>query len=128
MNIAKNLEWASYFFPKRPVLSEDGAVTSYAVLNEKANRAATALIELGIKPGESVGLCAPNSADWIAFYFGVLKAGAVAVTLSHLLGESELSLLLDHCRPRMIYASDDRLGCLERFRGMGGLELVIFFF
>ena len=52
---------------------------------DRANRIATGLIERGLNPGEFVGLCAPNSADWIAFYFGVLKAGAVAVTLSGVL-------------------------------------------
>jgi len=43
---------------------------SYAELNEKANRIATALIRMDVKPGDHVGLCAPNSGDWLAFYFG----------------------------------------------------------
>jgi long-chain acyl-CoA synthetase len=51
---------------------------------------------MGVKPGDHVGLCAPNSGDWLAFYFGVLKAGAVAVTLSSLLKPDELSLLINH--------------------------------
>ncbi|MGB2884499.1 MAG: AMP-binding protein [Dehalococcoidia bacterium] len=63
--------------------------TSYAQLNERANQAATALIRMGVKPGDHVGLCATNSGDWLAFYFGVLKAGAVAVTLSSLLKPDE---------------------------------------
>ncbi|MCK5206347.1 MAG: AMP-binding protein, partial [Desulfobacterales bacterium] len=125
MNIATNLEWASFFFPGRPVLSEGDSQTSYGMLNEKVNRVATALIGLGIQPGESIGICAPNCGDWVAFYFGVLKAGAVAVTLSNLLSDDELSLLLNHCQPRMIYASDDKLNCLDGFRGSGGLETVI---
>ena len=36
------------------------------------------LIKMGVKPGQHVGLCAPNSADWLAFYFGVIKAGGLA--------------------------------------------------
>ncbi len=125
MNIATNLEWASFLFPGRPVFSEGDSQTSYSMLNEKVNRVATALMGLGIQPGESVGICAPNCGDWVAFYFGVLKAGAVAVTLSNLLSDDELSLLLNHCQPRMIYASEDKLSCLDGFRGSGGLETVI---
>jgi long-chain acyl-CoA synthetase len=53
---------------------------TYARLNEQANRFATALILMDVKPGDHVGLCSPNSGDWLAFYFGVLKAGAVPVT------------------------------------------------
>jgi len=83
MNIAKNLEVSALYFPNRPAISEDLSETSYAQLNKRANRVATALIRKGIKPGDHVGLCAPNSGDWLAFYFGVLKAGAVAVTLAN---------------------------------------------
>ena len=89
MNLAINLERSAFYFPDRPALSEDLSETSYAQLNERANQAATALIRMGVKPGDHVGLCAPNSGDWLAFYFGVLKAGAVAVTLSSLLKPDE---------------------------------------
>jgi len=54
----------------------------YTRLNDGANRIATGLIKMGVKPDEYVGLSAMNSADWIAFYFGVLKAGAAPLTLS----------------------------------------------
>ena len=50
-------------------------------MNEGANRVATALLKMGVKAGDHIGLCAPNSPEWLIFYFGVLKAGAVAVTL-----------------------------------------------
>lgn len=125
MNIATNLERSSFFFPDRPVLSEDDSETSYAQLNEKANRVATALIDLGVRPGDHIGFYAPNSGDWIAFYFGVLKAGAVAVTLSSLLQRDELTLLLNHSQPRMIYTSAEKLDDMEGFKGTGGLEKVI---
>jgi long-chain acyl-CoA synthetase len=125
MNIATNLEWAAFFFSDRPALSEGDSLTTYGMLNQKANRVATALIGLGIQPGENIGICAPNCGDWVAFYFGVLKAGAVAVTLSSLLGDDELCLLLDHCQPRMIFTSAEKLNCLDGLRGAGGLETVI---
>ena len=125
MNIATNLEWSARYFPKRPVISQAGATTSYAELNLMANRAATALLDLDIHPGDHIGLFAPNSGDWIAFYFGVLKAGAVPVTLSSQLSPDELSLLLNHSQPRMIFASTEKLDDLESFRSSGGLEKTI---
>ena len=71
----------------------------YAQLNDSVNRVATALIKMGIKPGDHIGLCAPNSTEWIIFYFGVLKAGAIAVTLSAMLTGDELANLVHHARP-----------------------------
>jgi long-chain acyl-CoA synthetase len=103
MNIATNLERSAFYFPDRPALSQDLSETSYARLNECANRVATALIKLGVLPGDLVGLCAPNSGDWLAFYFGVLKAGGVALTLSSLLKRAELEPLINHCRPKIFF-------------------------
>jgi len=125
MNIAKNLERSAFYFPDRPVLDEDLSETSYAQLNDRANRVATALISMGIKPGDRIGLCALNSGDWIAFYFGVLKAGAVAVTLSGMLKHDELSLLINHCRPKILYTFDEKLDDLAGIRGAEWLDKVI---
>ena len=125
MNIASNLEWSSYFFPDRPVISQGDSIISYAQLNQTANRVATALIGLDIQPNDHIGIYAPNSGDWIAFYFGVLKAGAVPVTLSSQLSKDELSLLLNHSKPRMIFTSAEKLGNLEEFRASGDLQKII---
>jgi long-chain acyl-CoA synthetase len=124
MNLAKNLENAAFYFPERPALREGGVEINYGQLNEQAGRVAAALIDLGLRPGDFVGLCAPNSIDWITFYFGVLKTGAVAVTLSSLLSGEELALLVNHARPRFIFTRENRLEDLDRLRGGAGLEKV----
>ena len=125
MNIATNLERSSRYFPERPAISQEGSTTSYTELNQMANRVATALIDLKIQSGDHIGFYAPNSGDWVAFYFGALKAGAVPVTLSSQLSGDELSLLLNHSQPRMIFTSTEKLDCLEGFRSSGGLEKII---
>jgi long-chain acyl-CoA synthetase len=125
MNIATNLERSAYFFSDRPAISEGGAEISYRQLNEKANRIATALLAMGVGPGDYLGLCAPNSADWIAFYFGVIKTGATAVTLSSLLTGNELNLLINHSKPRIVFTVEEKLGDLEKFKGSGGIEKLI---
>jgi long-chain acyl-CoA synthetase len=125
MNLAHNLEASAFFFPDRPALRQATAELTYAQLNDDANRIATGLIKLGVEPGEHVGLCSMNSVDWIAFYFGVLKAGGVAVTLSGVLTGDELVNLVSHSRPRFIFASETKLQELERLRSSGGLKKVI---
>ena len=105
MNLARNLERSAFFFPDRPALCEGPSEISYAELNAKANRVGTALLRMDVKPGDHVGLCAPNSGEWLAFYFGVLKAGAVPVTLSSLLKKEELLLLVGHARPKVLFTS-----------------------
>src|SRR4030042_399239 len=125
MNLATNLERAAFFFPDRPAIAEAGVEISYAQLNDRSNRVAPALIKMGSRPGERVGLCAPNSADWITFYFGVLKTGAVAITLPFLLRAGELTRLVEHSKPRFIFTSADKLEYLEKLRGPDGVEKII---
>jgi long-chain acyl-CoA synthetase len=125
MNLAKNLEMSALYFPDRPAISEDNSETSYAQLNDRANRIATALIRMGIQIGDHVGLCAPNSGDWLTFYFGVLKAGAVAVTLSSQLRKDELELLINHSRPKMLLTVDEKLHDLSALRDDECLQKII---
>ena len=124
MNVANNLDTAARFFPDRPAISENESEISYRALNCRSNRIATGLIKLGVLPGDLIGVCAPNSTDWIAFYFGVLKAGAVAVTLSSQLRTDELELLLTHARPRFLLSTDEISSKIERFRDAAGIEKV----
>jgi long-chain acyl-CoA synthetase len=125
MNLATNLERSAFFFPDRPALRQSSFEMTYAQLNDRANRIATGLVKMGVKPGEHVGLCAPNSTDWIAFYFGVLKTGAVAVTLSGLLTGDELAILVNHAKPRLIFTAEGKLQELEQLKSTGGLEKLI---
>jgi long-chain acyl-CoA synthetase len=125
MNLAHNLELSAFFFPNRPAVRQGSIEMTYAQLNDQANRIATGLIKMGVKPGEFIGLCALNSADWIVFYFGVLKAGAVAVTLSGMLTGGELANLVNHAKPRFLFSDQTKLQELERLKSSGGLEKVI---
>ncbi|MGD9113901.1 MAG: AMP-binding protein [Desulfobacterales bacterium] len=125
MNIAKNLEQSAFYFPNRPAISENVGEISYAYLNEQSNRIATALLKLGVAPGDHISLCAPNSANWVAFYFGVLKTGAVAVTLSSLLKRQELEMLTGHCRPKLIFTFAGLLEDASSIRDKVGIEKII---
>jgi len=119
MNIANHLERSAFFFADRPAIRDRGREVSYRELNEQANRIAFALRERGLETGQFVGLCAPNSSEWLAFYFGLIKAGAVAVTMSSLLPEEELVRLVRYARPRFFYTTPEKKACLENLKKDG---------
>ncbi len=56
-----------------------GAGSSYAELDEQANRAATGLRGVGIAPGDRVLLQLPNSCQFAVALFGLLRTGAIPV-------------------------------------------------
>jgi len=125
MNIATNLENAAFYFPDRPVIIEGESTFSFTEFNREANRIAGALVKIGLMPGDHVALCAPNSYAWLAVYFGAIKAGAVAVTFSHLLTQKELVQIIDDCQPKALYTVDEKLKDIEHLRQRSYLECVV---
>jgi long-chain acyl-CoA synthetase len=125
MNIARHLERSAAFFPDRPAVREEGREITYRELNELAARAAGALRQLGVQSGDLIGLWAPNSAEWLAGYFGLLKLGAVAVTLSSQLPPEELTRMVRHAGVRFIFSTEDKRGTLESLKASGTLEGIL---
>jgi long-chain acyl-CoA synthetase len=109
MNLAEYLERSAHCFPDRPAIFQEERKISYWDFNKNSNRVATALIGLGIQRGDFVGLCAPNSIEWLVSYFGILKAGATAVTLPITFTKSELRRLLDDALPKVLFTIDEKL-------------------
>ena len=86
---------------RRPesVLVLDGAArVSYGEIETRAGRMARRLHETGVKQGDRVGLLLPNSAAYVAAYFGILRAGAVAVPLHTGQVAASLAGALDDCQ------------------------------
>ena len=54
---------------------------SWAAIEERSTLVAGGLAELGVRPGERVGLIYPTSAEFFDAFFGTLLAGAVPVPL-----------------------------------------------
>ena len=77
---------------------------TYAELNERVHRQASALRAIGVQPGDRVAVLAPNSAAALEAHFGVPMAGAVLVMLNTRLQAAELAWILNHCEARVVIA------------------------
>jgi amino acid adenylation domain-containing protein len=62
------------------LVSEQRSLT-YEELNQRADRLAYSLQQMGVQPNSLVGLCVDRSADMVAGILGILKAGAAYVPL-----------------------------------------------
>lgn len=86
--------------PDRPCLLTTEERWTYGELLLRANQVAQVLTEdLGLLPGNRVLLRGPNNPWLVAAWFGVLKAGGVAVTTVPLLRAAELAALCEISRP-----------------------------
>jgi len=67
--------------PEAMALLGHGEQATYAALNLRANQAAQALMDAGVRRGDRVVLALDNGVELVAAYFGAMKAGAIAVPL-----------------------------------------------
>ena len=80
---------------RRCVRSDDD-IWSYADLQATSNQVAHVLVdEMGLVPGNRVLLRGPNNPWLVASWFGVVKAGGVAVTTMPLLRRGELETIIE---------------------------------
>ena len=109
MNLSAMLDDNALYFPDRPAVIEDEKTTTFSQFNQDVNRAASALVSLGLEQGDHVALCAPNSYAWLVIYYAAIKAGAVAVTFSYLLKKNELAKVMADCKPKILLTCDEKL-------------------
>ena len=76
------------------IVCHQGVRWSFGELKEQVDRLAAGLIALGLKPGERIGIWAPNNAEWLITQFATAKAGLVLVNINpaYRLGELEYAL------------------------------------
>ena len=99
MNLGCVLADAASVHPERRALLFEGERISYGELDRRAAVAAAALEERGVRKDDRVALKLPNTPDYIAAYFGILRLGAVAVPLNVLLAQPEVDTRLEAASP-----------------------------
>ena len=73
---------------------------SFRELAAVVDRFAAGLVELGLKPGDRVGIWSPNNIEWIVTQFATAKAGLILVNVNPAYRLSELEYALNQvgCR------------------------------
>ena len=67
---------------------------TWKIFDFKANQFANMLLGKGVKRGDKVAILLMNSLEWLPVYFGVLKAGALAVPLNYRYTADEIKYCL----------------------------------
>jgi long-chain acyl-CoA synthetase len=108
LNLSIVLEDSARGVPDRDALVLGDTRLPYAAVNAIANQVANLLRSRGIRRGDRVALCCPNLPWFPMVYFGILKAGAVAVPLNDLLEPWEFAYHLDDSDARMFFCFQGR--------------------
>lgn len=114
-------------YAHRPAIYFMGKTTSYGELGALVERAAGSLQAMGVKKGDKVGLCLPNTPYYSIFYFAVLKVGGVIVNFNPLYVEREIAFQARDSGARIMVTMDLSViyDKVEAVRQEGALDKII---
>ena len=88
-------QWASETPDKDFIVYPDRNLRfTYSVFNKRVDNLAKALLHIGMRPGEKLGIFANNVPDWLTFMFATAKIGVVLVTVNTNYKTHELQYLI----------------------------------
>ena len=82
--------------------------------DEKANRFANFLLSRGYKKGDKIAILLMNCLEWLPIYFGVLKAGCMAVPLNFRYTADEIKYCLDLSDAEALVFGPEFIGRVEQ--------------
>ena len=91
---------------------------SYSELQREANRLASALLGLGIVPGDRVGIWSHNNAPWVIMQLAAAKAGLILVNINPAYRTSEVEYALNKVACKVLvtmqrFKTSDYVGMLR---------------
>ena len=113
--------------PNAPAIDFLGRGWSYRQLGDLVSRAARGLQNIGVKPGDRVGLCLPNTPYFPIFYFAALKIGAIIVNFNPLYVERELEFQIKDSGATVMITVDLAMVCnkLTTVAAASGLRKIV---
>lgn len=112
-------------YPDKPAVIYLGETWTYTELMELIDRMANALYNLGVGHGDKVLLYIPNCPQFIAGFFGSMKAGATPVPVSPIYTPYEIEYLINDVGAKFILCQDTNSGYVKEVFPRTSLESVI---
>ena len=100
---------------------------TWSVFDEKANRVANMLLGRGIRKGQKVAILLMNCLEWLPIYFGILKAGAIAVPLNFRYTSDEIDYCLKLADVDVLFFGPEFIGRVEAIVPKISQQMLLFF-
>ncbi len=100
---------------------------TWSVFDEKANRVANMLIDMGIKKNQKCAILLMNCLEWLPIYFGILKAGAVAVPLNFRFDANEIDYCLKASDSDVLFYGPEFIGRIEDIASKIKKSMLLYF-
>lgn len=107
-NIAESCFQASEDAPAIIFQQDSGLLSTmtYGELHALTNRVANGLVDLGFCPGDAIAIAMPMTAESVAIYLGIIKAGCVVVSIADSFAAPEIAIRLHISQAKAIFTQD----------------------
>ncbi|MGD6749666.1 AMP-binding protein [Streptomyces sp. BH105] len=105
LSIPNAVRRAAAQYGEAPALVDGPTRWSFRELDRQMTRAVRAALALGVSPGDRVGICAPNCAEWIVAALAVQGAGGIVVPLNTRFKAAELAYILRKSQAKALFAA-----------------------
>ncbi len=111
---AKHVTWKEYSLIEGSANDSFRSEITWAEFDEKANRFANFLLSRGYKKGDKVAILLMNCLEWLPIYFGILRAGCMAVPLNFRYTADEIRYCLDLADADALLFGPEFIGRIEQ--------------
>jgi fatty-acyl-CoA synthase len=116
MNTAEFLTISASIVPEREALVCGDVRLNYLQVQERVNRLANALTDLGIERGNKVAIMALNSHQYIETYYACAKLGAVFAPLNYRAKREELTYMVNNSEASAFFVGERYLELVGAMR------------
>lgn len=100
-------------------------------LNKLSNQVANGLVDMGLKPGDAIGIAMPMHPFAVAIYLGIIKMGGVVVSIADSFSSDEIATRLKIANAKAIFTQDylywgeKRLPMVEKVLGANAPTAIV---
>lgn len=103
--------------PDQQIVYRDQLRYSYKTLHERICRLANALIDMGVKPGDTVAVLDWDSHRYLECFFAVPMIGAVLHTVNVKLSPEQILYTIDHAEDDILLIHSDFIPIIAQIKG-----------
>ncbi|MDQ0624937.1 MULTISPECIES: AMP-binding protein [Paraburkholderia] len=101
-------------YPQRTAIIHGEFRQTWATTRERCYRLASALVQLGIEPGDTVSIIAPNTPAMLEAHFGVPLSGAVLNAINCRLDADGIAFILRHGECKLLLVDREFAALVEK--------------
>ena len=110
--------------PRRTFVKFEGRKYTFRDMDGFATVFGSYLAGQGLKRGDRVAILSCNCAEYIAAYFGIIRAGGIVLPVNNLLTHEEVGFILQDAGVTTVFYDSECAGTVDKLKDKGGRAYV----